>query len=157
MNEWIQIYWGLGLKLIICLHHQSNVQSKLSYWSRWWSKKLSGMVASVLERLEAGEVIIGDGSYVFTLEKRGYVQAGDSLENWSLERLCLASSWDTIEPGWVSQWHVGQDIWWRLLMWLAIGDTYGDDARCGDGGNWQGGRHEDLQLMQVAIFCSCIF
>ena len=36
----------------------------------------------MLERLEAGEVIIGDGSYVFTLEKRGYVQAGDSLENW---------------------------------------------------------------------------
>ena len=35
----------------------------------------------MLERLEAGEVIIGDGSYVFTLEKRGYVQAGDSLEN----------------------------------------------------------------------------
>ena len=29
-----------------------------------------------MERLEAGEMIIGDGSYVFTLEKRGYVQAG---------------------------------------------------------------------------------
>ena len=37
---------------------------------------ISGMVASVIERLDAGEVIIGDGSYVFTLEKRGYVQAG---------------------------------------------------------------------------------
>ena len=35
------------------------------------------MVAgTVMERLGAGEVIIGDGSYVFTLEKRGYVQAG---------------------------------------------------------------------------------
>jgi len=30
----------------------------------------------VLDRLRAGEVIIGDGSYVFTLERRGYVQAG---------------------------------------------------------------------------------
>ena len=28
-----------------------------------------------MERLDAGEVVIGDGSYVFTLEKRGYVQA----------------------------------------------------------------------------------
>ena len=36
------------------------------------------MVAgTVMERLGAGEVIIGDGSYVFTLEKRGYVQAGN--------------------------------------------------------------------------------
>ena len=34
------------------------------------------MVATVMERLDAGEVVIGDGSYVFTLEKRGYVQAG---------------------------------------------------------------------------------
>ena len=29
-----------------------------------------------MEMLDAGEVVIGDGSYVFTLEKRGYVQAG---------------------------------------------------------------------------------
>ena len=28
----------------------------------------------ILERLEAGEVILGDGSYVNTLEKRGYVK-----------------------------------------------------------------------------------
>ena len=28
-----------------------------------------------MEKLDAGEVVIGDGSYVFTLEKRGYVQA----------------------------------------------------------------------------------
>ena len=28
----------------------------------------------ILERLGAGEVIIGDGSYVNTLEKRGYVK-----------------------------------------------------------------------------------
>ena len=29
---------------------------------------------NILERLDAGEVIIGDGSYVNTLEKRGYVK-----------------------------------------------------------------------------------
>jgi len=29
-----------------------------------------------LERLNAGEVVIGDGGYVFALEKRGYVKAG---------------------------------------------------------------------------------
>ena len=38
---------------------------------------LSGMPSTVLDRLRAGEVIIGDGSYVFTLERRGYVQAGE--------------------------------------------------------------------------------
>jgi len=30
----------------------------------------------ILSRLAAGEVIIGDGSYGVTLEKRGYVTAG---------------------------------------------------------------------------------
>ena len=29
-----------------------------------------------LERLDAGEIVIGDGGYVFALEKRGYVKAG---------------------------------------------------------------------------------
>jgi len=29
-----------------------------------------------LERLDAGELVIGDGGYVFALEKRGYVKAG---------------------------------------------------------------------------------
>ena len=29
-----------------------------------------------MERLDAGEVIIGDGGFVFALEKRGYVKAG---------------------------------------------------------------------------------
>jgi len=31
---------------------------------------------SILERLDNGEVIIGDGGFVFALEKRGYVKAG---------------------------------------------------------------------------------
>ena len=30
-----------------------------------------------MSRLDAGEVILGDGSYVITLEKRGYVLAGN--------------------------------------------------------------------------------
>ena len=34
------------------------------------------LMAGVLDRLRAGEVIVGDGSYVFTLEKRGYVKVG---------------------------------------------------------------------------------
>ena len=31
----------------------------------------------MLTRLRQGDVILGDGSYVVTLEKRGYVKAGD--------------------------------------------------------------------------------
>lgn len=30
----------------------------------------------IVERLNAGEVVIGDGGFVFALEKRGYVKAG---------------------------------------------------------------------------------
>lgn len=30
----------------------------------------------ILARLDAGEVVIGDGGFVFALEKRGYVKAG---------------------------------------------------------------------------------
>lgn len=29
-----------------------------------------------MERLNAGEIVIGDGGFVFALEKRGYVKAG---------------------------------------------------------------------------------
>uniref|UniRef100_A0A8C2IG27 Betaine-homocysteine methyltransferase n=1 Tax=Cyprinus carpio TaxID=7962 RepID=A0A8C2IG27_CYPCA len=35
-----------------------------------------GSKRGVLERLGAGEVVIGDGGFVFALEKRGYVKAG---------------------------------------------------------------------------------
>ena len=31
---------------------------------------------NILERLKAGETIIGDGGFVFCLERRGYVAAG---------------------------------------------------------------------------------
>lgn len=30
----------------------------------------------ILERLDAGEVVVGDGGYVMQLERRGYVKAG---------------------------------------------------------------------------------
>ena len=36
---------------------------------------------NIVDRLDAGEVIIGDGGYVFALEKRGYVKAG----HWTTE------------------------------------------------------------------------
>lgn len=34
---------------------------------------------NILERLGSGEVIIGDGSYVNTLEKRGYVKVSSDV------------------------------------------------------------------------------
>jgi len=40
---------------------------------------------NIFERLEAGEVIIGDGSYCNTLEKRGYVKAGCYTPESSVE------------------------------------------------------------------------
>lgn len=33
-------------------------------------------VQGILERLDAGEIVVGDGGFVFALEKRGYVKAG---------------------------------------------------------------------------------
>ncbi|XP_022624512.1 betaine--homocysteine S-methyltransferase 1 [Seriola dumerili] len=36
----------------------------------------AGAKKGLLERLDAGEVVIGDGGFVFALEKRGYVKAG---------------------------------------------------------------------------------
>jgi len=40
---------------------------------------------NILDRLNGGEVIIGDGSYVNTLEKRGYVKAGNYTPESSVE------------------------------------------------------------------------
>lgn len=40
---------------------------------------------NILERLDQGEVIIGDGSYVNTLEKRGYVKVGCYTPESSIE------------------------------------------------------------------------
>lgn len=35
-----------------------------------------GARKGILERLDSGEVVVGDGSFLITLEKRGYVKAG---------------------------------------------------------------------------------
>ncbi|XP_073658016.1 S-methylmethionine--homocysteine S-methyltransferase BHMT2 isoform X2 [Tursiops truncatus] len=35
-----------------------------------------GAKKGILERLDSGEVVVGDGSFLITLEKRGYVKAG---------------------------------------------------------------------------------
>lgn len=34
------------------------------------------LLQGILERLDSGEVVVGDGSFLITLEKRGYVKAG---------------------------------------------------------------------------------
>ncbi|XP_006819776.1 betaine--homocysteine S-methyltransferase 1-like isoform X1 [Saccoglossus kowalevskii] len=38
--------------------------------------KMDEKPKGILERLNAGEIIVGDGGFVFALEKRGYVKAG---------------------------------------------------------------------------------
>jgi len=40
---------------------------------------------NIIERLDAGELIIGDGSYIFTLERRGYVKCGHMTPEASVE------------------------------------------------------------------------
>ena len=56
-----------------------------------------------MERLDAGEVVIGDGGFVFALEKRGYVKAGpwtpeaavehpEAGENKNIDQLFLYSN-----------------------------------------------------------------
>lgn len=47
-----------------------------------------------MERLDAGEVVIGDGGFVFALEKRGYVKAGP----WTPEAAA-----EYPEAGWLIQ------------------------------------------------------
>jgi len=40
---------------------------------------------NIVERLDNGELIVGDGSYVFTLERRGYVKCGHMTPEASVE------------------------------------------------------------------------
>jgi len=46
---------------------------------------ISSEPTDIISRLKRGEVILGDGSYVVTLEKRGYVKAGDWTPEASVE------------------------------------------------------------------------
>ncbi|CAH3139040.1 unnamed protein product [Pocillopora meandrina] len=39
---------------------------------------MSSSKRGILERLDASEVIVGDGGFLFCLERRGYVKAGYS-------------------------------------------------------------------------------
>ena len=49
-----------------------------------------------MARLGQGEVIIGDGSYVVTLEKRGYVKAGDWTPEASVEVPYSVFAWESL-------------------------------------------------------------
>lgn len=64
------------LRLTRCVRKHSSARKV----DRKPSKKLQLIVCvctqSILERLDAGEIVIGDGGFVFALEKRGYVKAG---------------------------------------------------------------------------------
>lgn len=42
----------------------------LNVWSNSLQKR------GILERLDAGEVVIGDGGFLYCMERRGYVKAG---------------------------------------------------------------------------------
>lgn len=37
---------------------------------------MSSSKRGILERLDSGEVIVGDGGFLFCMERRGYVKAG---------------------------------------------------------------------------------
>ena len=72
-------HWSLELLLKCCTLCQMSL---LRFYKEYcflvstiytWSLVLT-CHQGILERLDAGEVIIGDGSYVNTLEKRGYVK-----------------------------------------------------------------------------------
>merc|ERR1711963_314012 len=43
------------------------------------SQKKTKTKSSLMQRLNAGEVILGDGSYIYTLERRGYATAGADI------------------------------------------------------------------------------
>ena len=55
---------------------------------KFFVDKSDAPTQGILERLEAGEVILGDGSYVNTLEKRGYVKVGLNIITKQIQELC---------------------------------------------------------------------
>lgn len=75
-----------GQKKVSRIHVQLSVRTpshaKLSSFFILFNTNVTNFYATcalpqgILERLDAGEVVIGDGGFVFALEKRGYVQAG---------------------------------------------------------------------------------
>lgn len=68
----------------------------------------------ILERLDAGEIVIGDGGFVFALEKRGYVRAGPWTPEVNVEypgagwsRICSTRNFKI--PMWVGGWVDGRE------------------------------------------------
>lgn len=57
-----------------------------------------------MERLDSGEVVVGDGGFLLTLEKRGYVKAG----LWTPEAVV-----EHPNAGWYQQC-----LW---LLWVTLG------------------------------------
>ncbi len=43
------------------------------------------MQQGVLDRLDAGEIVVGDGGFIFVLEKRGYLKLGPSTPEACIE------------------------------------------------------------------------
>jgi len=91
----------------------------------------------ILERLDAGEVVIGDGGFVFALEKRGYVKAGP----WTPEA--------TVEhPEAVKQLHreflrAGADIMQAFTF-------YASDDKLSNRGNTASNEHGCTSINQAA-------
>lgn len=56
----------------VSVYHSGNVCNTLCRRHEKTCWNLQG----ILERLNAGEVVVGDGGYVMQLERRGYVKAG---------------------------------------------------------------------------------
>ena len=88
-----------------------------------------------MERLDAGEVVIGDGGFVFALEKRGYVKAGP----WTPEA-CIE------HPEAVRQLHreflrAGSDVMQAFTF-------YASDDKLSNRGNKAG----DLGVSNIASF-----
>ena len=68
-------YWSSWMSLLIFYKEDCFLVSTIFTWSL-----VLTCHQGILERLGAGEVIIGDGSYVNTLEKRGYVKVEIEVE-----------------------------------------------------------------------------
>ncbi|PWA19728.1 hypothetical protein CCH79_00007059 [Gambusia affinis] len=56
--------------------HSDLLQHKEATSTQEMRHVLEKQKKGILERLNAGEIVIGDGGFVFALEKRGYVKAG---------------------------------------------------------------------------------
>ena len=74
-------------------------------------RKYHIILQSLLARLASGEVILGDGSYVMTLEKRGYATAGQ----WTPE--AAAEHPQAVEQLAVEFARAGADITQTFTFW----------------------------------------